>query len=392
MKSAYHTSHRFLSEVDDSFERQHNRIIDVLRRTTSVLEKAKLSYGHGTCDAAEEALVLILHTLGLPIDTPTSSISSKSITNTQIDDIKRIVDERVTSRKPLAYLLKGIYQQGEFFYVDEGVIIPRSFIAEILHELNNQWIASENEDQLINLRKVHSVLDLCTGSGCLALLAAKYLPAATRIDAVDICGRALKVAQKNVLAKNNEGFVRLYQGDLYDALNTSPLPIINGEQHTLQNDLHSNARSEQFIAAGGIASHVSSKSRPAASSSSSSGGGDLRLKLKYDLILSNPPYVDDVGMRRLPPEYLHEPSIALSGGKDGLQLIHRILHGAVDRLTNTGGLILEIGRCLPQLEKAYPLITKEAVWIDTTLSSDEVFYIDKAALKLVLHNSKFAVL
>jgi ribosomal protein L3 glutamine methyltransferase len=226
-----------------------------------------------------------------------------------------LVGERVRTRKPAAYLVNRAYMHGVPFYVDERVIVPRSYIGELLDDL----FSPETDGFLKDGGSVRRVLDLCTGSGCLAILAAMAFPDAT-VDAVDISGPALDVARRNVADHRLEDRIRLLKGELFDPVE----------------------------------------------------------KERYDLILANPPYVDASGMTALPPEYRHEPSLALAAGEDGLVVISRIVREAGAHLEPDGGLLCEIGRCRPALERMFP--DTAFAWIDTAASSGEVFWLGAEAL------------
>jgi ribosomal protein L3 glutamine methyltransferase len=230
-----------------------------------------------------------------------------------------LIEARVTTRKPTAYLVNKIYMRGLPFYVDERVIVPRSFIGELLDSHFSGADEMDGGALIDDLGAVESVLDLCTGSGCLAILASRHFPNA-RIDAVDLSKDALKVAAKNVADYGLTDRIALHNGDLF-----APL-------------------------------------------------GDAR----YDLIISNPPYVDAQGMADLPRECRHEPKMAFDGGDDGLDVVHRILREAAWHLTPHGGLLCEIGRCREALEAAYPELPM--LWLDTEDSEGEVFWIDAATL------------
>jgi ribosomal protein L3 glutamine methyltransferase len=229
-----------------------------------------------------------------------------------------VIARRVTSRKPAAYLVNKIYMRGLPFYVDERTIVPRSFIGELL----DSHFGGENDEggSLIDdPGAIESVLDLCTGSGCLAVLAARSFPQA-RIDAVDISKDALGVAARNIADYGLGERIKLHRGDLFG-------PI-----------------------------------------------GEAR----YDLIISNPPYVDAEGMAELPRECRAEPKLALDGGADGLDVVRRILKEARRHLTSKGGLLCEIGRGREVLESAFPQLP--LLWLDTEESEGEVFWVGAADL------------
>jgi ribosomal protein L3 glutamine methyltransferase len=284
---------------------------DFLRYAVSRFGAAGLSYGQGTGNAIDEAAFLILESLHLPID-DINPFADARLTGPERRLLLHRIEERIKTRKPAAYLLKRAYVQGVPFFVDERVIVPRSFIGEILF--------TEFFENLIRDRhKVKSVLDLCTGSGCLAILAARVFPRAV-VDAIELSPRALEVACINVDASGDAARITLYAGDLY---------------------------------------------APVAGRS-------------YDLILSNPPYVTAEAMTSLPPEFRHEPSAALAGGADGLDVVRRILSGAANHLTSHGGLLCEVGRGRERLERARPDL--RFLWVDTAENEGEVFWISRAGL------------
>ena len=223
-----------------------------------------------------------------------------------------LIEARIATRKPAAYLLHRAYVGGVPFYVDERVIVPRSFIAEIIR---GPLFQGEHPGLIGDPAEVRRVLDLCTGSGCLAVLAARAFPKA-RIDATELSAEALEVARRNVAESGLAARIRLLQGDLF---------------------------------------------APVAAE-------------RYDVILANPPYVDAKGMAALPAEYRHEPALALAGGADGLSVIRRILADAPAHLTARGGLLCEIGRGKAPLETAFPRLP--FLWLDTEASSDEVFWLE----------------
>jgi ribosomal protein L3 glutamine methyltransferase len=228
-----------------------------------------------------------------------------------------LIDRRLTTRKPAAYLVNKIYMRGLPFFVDERVIVPRSFIGELL---DSHFGGDGGGASLIgDPAEIETVLDLCTGSGCLAVLASRRFPNA-QIDAADISKDALEVAARNIGEHGLDGRVALHRGDLFKPL------------------------------------------------------GDKR----YDLIIANPPYVDAAGMAALPRECRAEPKLAFDGGKDGLDTVRRILDEAGSHLTPRGGLLCEIGRGRDNLEAAYPKLP--LLWLDTEDSEAEVFWIGAADL------------
>jgi len=290
-------------------------IRDFLRHAVRRFTAAKLSYGHGTDNARDEAAFLILEGLHLPIDR-LDPVLDRKLTTVEQQRITELIEARIAARKPAAYLLNRAYVGGVPFYVDERVIVPRSFIAELLR---GSLFQGEHPALIGDRAKVRRVLDLCTGSGCLAVLAAQAFPKA-RIDATEISADALDVARRNIAESGLGSRIRLVEGDLF-----APVP------------------SE-----------------------------------RYDLILANPPYVDAEAMAALPAEYQHEPALALAGGADGLAIVRRILAEAPAHLTERGGLLCEVGRGKPRLEAAFPL---PFLWLDTEASSGEVFWLEAKAFR-----------
>ncbi len=280
---------------------------DYLRFAVSRFYQAKLFFGHGSCDAYDEAVYLILHTLHLPIDTLAPFLDAH-LTPSERSEVLNIIQRRVEQRIPAAYLTHEAFLGEYSFYVDERVIVPRSFIAELLRQQLSPWIADPES--------VASVLDLCTGSGCLAILAADAFPNAL-IDAVDLSLGALAVATRNISDYELESRVKLIESDLFDKLEDR----------------------------------------------------------KYDLIISNPPYVDAKSVASLPQEYLHEPKLALGSGNDGLDATRLILKHAAERLTDNGILIVEIGHNRDALEAAYPKLP--FTWLDVTAGDQFVFMLHK---------------
>ncbi|WP_065753462.1 50S ribosomal protein L3 N(5)-glutamine methyltransferase [Bradyrhizobium paxllaeri] len=293
-------------------------LLDFVRYAVSRFVEARLVFAHGTTDPVAEAAFIVCEALHLHPD-QFESFATARVTSAEGKKILDLIARRVTTRKPAAYLVNKIYMRGLPFYVDERTIVPRSFIGELL----DQHFGGDGDDEagslLADAGAVESVLDLCTGSGCLAILASRNFPNAA-VDAVDISKDALEVAARNVGDYGLEDRLTLYRGDLFKPLSGK----------------------------------------------------------RYDLIISNPPYVDAQGMADLPRECRAEPKLAFDGGADGIDIVRRILDEASAHLTPQGGLLCEIGRCRPQLEAAYPHLP--LLWLDTEDSEGEVFWIAAADL------------
>ena len=276
---------------------------DWLRFAVSRFNESKLFFGHGSDNAFDEAAYLILHTLHLPLDRLDPFLDA-SLTQDEAEEVKTVIERRVRERLPAAYLTHEAWLAEHRFYVDERVIVPRSFIAELLPDQLTPWV--ENPED------VSRALDLCTGSGCLAILAALAFPSAS-IDAVDLSRDALDVAARNVADYGLQDRVELIASDLFAAL-------------------------------------------------------DGR---RYDLIISNPPYVNADSVATLPPEYQAEPALALGSGADGLDATRQILAQAKSHLNPGGLLVVEIGHNRDVLEAAYP--TLPFTWLDTESGDQFVF-------------------
>ena len=289
------------------------RVRDWFRYAISRFQEAGLVFGHGTTNAVDEAAFLVLEGLKLPIDQLEPFLEAKLLRPERIR-MAELIDARVSTRKPAAYLLNRAYIQGIPFYVDERVIVPRSFIGELMFE------SLAGEGGLIDSpEEVSRVLDLCTGGGSLAILAARAFPDAA-IDAVDISADALEVARRNVEDKDLSDRITLLQGDLFAPLGAK----------------------------------------------------------RYDLIITNPPYVDAESLAAFPPEYQAEPKLAHAGGRDGLDIVRRILAEARRHLEDEGALICEIGSGRAIIEADYPEL--DLMWLDTRESEGEVFFVRAADL------------
>jgi ribosomal protein L3 glutamine methyltransferase len=302
------------------FEMPEGELITVrdwLRYAVSRFGAADLAYGHGTASAFDEAAFLILHTLHLPIDQLEPWLDARLLP-TERAAVRDMVERRISSRKPAPYLTHEAWIGRHSFYVDERVIVPRSYIGELLCQ---QMEAQDGEWALgLDPASIGSVLELCTGSGCLAILAALTFPGAA-IDASDLSADALAVAARNVADYGLEGRITLAASDLFSA--------------------HAGRR--------------------------------------YDLILANPPYVAAEALAAFPPEYAAEPAIAHAGGVDGMDLVRRILADAAGFLSPAGTLVVEIGQGRGLLEQQFPNLP--FIWLDTAESRGEVFALAAEALR-----------
>jgi ribosomal protein L3 glutamine methyltransferase len=287
-------------------------LLDFVRFAISRFVEAKLVFAHGTTDPVAEAAFLVCEALHLNPE-QFETFATARVAAFEAKQILGLIERRVRTRKPAAYLVNKVYMRGLPFYVDERVIVPRSFIGEIL---DSHFGSDEDHAAALigDPAGVERVLDLCTGSGCLAILAARHFPNA-EVDAVDISRDVLAVAARNVADHGLEDRVRLHRGDLFAPLGSA----------------------------------------------------------RYDLIISNPPYVDTEGMARLPAECRAEPKLAFEGGADGLDIVRRIVREAPAHLTPQGGLLCEIGRGREQLEAAFPQLP--LLWLDSEESEGEVFWI-----------------
>ncbi len=286
-------------------------IRDLLRYAATRFNGANLFFGHGSNTAFDEAAYLILHTLKLPLDKLEPFLDARLLPD-EITAVLQIIERRTIERLPAAYLTNEAWLGDYRFYVDERVIVPRSFLAELIPDQLSPWV----EDP----ESVTTILELCTGSGCLPILLADAFPNA-QIDAVDISPDALAVARRNVDDYQFQNRITLIESDLY--------------------------------------AKVPNK--------------------KYNLIVTNPPYVNSASMSTLPQEYQHEPQIALAGGTDGMDLVRKIVAGAAERLTKDGVLVVEIGNERNFAEKAFANL--ELTWLSTSAGDDMVFLLTADQLK-----------
>lgn len=283
---------------------------DLIRYGVSRLNAAQVALGHGSDNAWDETVYLVLHALHLPLDTLEPFLDARVLTEER-NRVLELIDRRVTERVPAAYLTNEAWLRGHRFYVDARVIVPRSPIAELLDEGLSPWVQ--------DAQAVDSVLDMCTGSGCLAILSALAFPYA-QVDAVDVSPGALEVARRNVDDYGLGDRLALYQSDLFDSLP----------------------------------------------------------ERQYDVIVCNPPYVNSGSMDVLPQEYRHEPHLALAGGADGMDLVRRILQAAPRYLSENGVLVLEIGHERDFFDAAFPELSP--VWLDTEEASDQLLLLTREQL------------
>ena len=283
-------------------------LIELVRRAARQLKQSGVAFGHGTTNANDEAAWLVLWRLGVPLD-QLDEVGGMAVSPQECDDVFELINERIQSRKPAAYLTREAWLQGVPFYVDERTIVPRSFIAELIVDGSlDAWLSDATR----------SVLDLCTGNGSLAVLAALTWPEVI-VDAADISAAALEVAKINVDKHGLAERIRLVRSD---GLQTLPGP--------------------------------------------------------YDLILCNPPYVNADSMSQLPAEYLAEPPLALAGGADGMDFVRELLRQAAAHLSAQGVLVLEVGNERAHFEAAFPRL--EAVWLETSAGEDQVLLLTRESL------------
>ena len=287
-------------------------LIDLITAQSARLKQAGVSFGHGTGNAFDEAAWLVLWALGMPFDALEAK-AQQELTPDEQAKAEALVTTRIETRQPAAYLTREAWLQNVPFYVDERTIVPRSFIAELLADGEqtgtlDAWLSDTT----------HRVLDLCTGNGSLAVIAAMAYPDVT-VDAVDVSEDALAVARINVDKHKLGQRITLLQSDLLGAV-----------------------------------------------------------RGPYDLILCNPPYVNSQSMQALPPEYLAEPALALAGGEDGMDLVRRILREAPKHMTVDAVLVLEIGNERAHFEHAFRRL--EVAWLDTSAGDDQVLLVSREAL------------
>ena len=288
------------------------KLIVLITAQAARLKQAGVSFGHGTTNAFDEAAWLALWSLGLDMGALEFQ-AQRELTAAEIDKAEALVGQRITSRRPAAYLTNEAWLQNVPFFVDERAIVPRSFIAELLADGEG---SGELDTWLSD--KTHRVLDLCTGNGSLAIIAAMAYPEIT-VDATDISDDALAVARINVDKHAMGARISVLKSDLF-----------------------------------------------------------ADLKGAYDLIVCNPPYVNSQSMAALPPEYQHEPAMALAGGEDGMDLVRRIVQDAAAHLTDIGVLLLEIGNERAHFEHAFRKL--EVVWLETSAGDGQVLLVTRDAL------------
>jgi ribosomal protein L3 glutamine methyltransferase len=283
-------------------------LIELVEQSAAALEQAGVAFGHGTTNAFDEAAWLVLWQLGLPLD-DLDGAAGMAVSPEQQDSVRELVAQRIRSRKPAAYLTREAWLQGVPFYVDERSIVPRSFIAELIADGSlDAWLGEP----------ARQILDLCTGNGSLAVLAAMAWPEVS-VDAADISPAALQVARINVDRHDLAARVRLIESD-----------------------------------------------------------GLRNVPGAYDLIVCNPPYVNAASMAQLPAEYRAEPALALAGGADGMDFIRDLLRDAPSHMNEQAVLVLEIGNERANFESAFPRL--EAVWLETSAGEDQALLVTRIGL------------
>lgn len=285
-------------------------IRDAIRFAVTRMNELDAYFGHGQSDAVEEALFLVLRSLKLPLERADLFLDA-FLTHAEVHMLLQTIDQRARKRIPSAYLVREAWLQGYRFYVDERAIVPRSFLAELLKDALAPWVSTPSE--------VADVLELCTGSGCLAVMAADVFPNAT-VDAIDVSTDALAVAQRNVTDFGFGKRINLLTSDLFEAAPSK----------------------------------------------------------RYDVIICNPPYVTDASMAALPREYQHEPRLALAGGADGLNIIRRVLRGSRGYLKRGGLLFVEVGDGRAAVEAAFRDVAM--TWVTTSAGDDMVFMVKQEDL------------
>ncbi len=296
--------------MTSNYPTELHSIRDWVRYAVSQFEASDIFYGHGTDNAYDEAVWLVMSALHLPMDTLDNFFDAR-LTSAERSKLAGFIEQRITQHTPTAYLLKEAWLQGLKFYVDERVLIPRSFIAELLNNDLSPWIEFPE--------MVESAADICTGSGCLGVLLADSFPNAA-IDVIDISQDAIDVANINIANYGLQDQISAIKSDMFSALKGK----------------------------------------------------------KYDLIISNPPYVDAPSMAALPIEYQNEPQLALGSGDDGLDHTHTLLREASLYLNDGGILIVEIGYNREALEQAYPNLVFN--WLEVSSGTEFVFLLTKEQL------------
>jgi len=287
-------------------------LVELVVAASERLRQAGVSFGHGTGNAFDEAAWLVTWTLGLPLDALETK-GRRELSGEEQTKAEALIARRIETRKPAAYLTGEAWLQEIPFTIDERAIVPRSYIAELLVDIEetgtlDAWLSD----------RTRRVLDLCTGNGSLAVIAAMAYPEVT-VDAADISAGALELARINVARHGLGDRIRVVESDLF-----------------------------------------------------------AKLPERYDLILCNPPYVNDASMAALPPEYLAEPALALAGGSDGMDLVRRIVAEAPSHLSDDGVIVIEVGHERGHFERAFPRL--ECAWLETSGGGDSVVLIDRGAL------------